>query len=178
MKVEIAELSEVGTRFERDLDDAGVRELLSSATLEMAPGEGFAKVRLDLFCLEKVVHLHGSLLGAYHVPCARCLGPARVELAEEQLSLSFLPKAAWVDEGEEIALEAEDLETYAHDGVVVDIGELLREHLVLALPIAPLCREDCEGLEAATSEPELEVEGSLSGWKAQLARLKEDTSKS
>ncbi|MDJ0497825.1 MAG: DUF177 domain-containing protein [Acidimicrobiia bacterium] len=45
----------------------------------------------------------------------------------------------------------DDEETdYVLDGDVFDFEPLVRDELMLDLPIAPLCRADCEGLVAAT----------------------------
>jgi uncharacterized protein len=39
---------------------------------------------------------------------------------------------------------------YVLDGDIYDFESLVRDELMLDLPIAPLCRPDCEGLVAAT----------------------------
>ena len=44
------------------------------------------------------------------------------------------------DDGEDAA------DGYALDGDLLDLEPALRDALVLALPLAPLCREDCPGL--------------------------------
>jgi uncharacterized protein len=41
---------------------------------------------------------------------------------------------------------AEDLDLFPFDGERVDLEPLFREQFVLAIPYAPLCREDCAGL--------------------------------
>jgi uncharacterized protein len=40
----------------------------------------------------------------------------------------------------------EDLDTFAFDGEKIDLEPVFREQFVLAVPFAPLCREDCKGL--------------------------------
>jgi uncharacterized protein len=47
-------------------------------------------------------------------------------------------------------VEGEEDADYALDGDVYDFESLARDELLLDLPIAPLCRPDCEGLVAAT----------------------------
>src|SRR5262249_59428827 len=39
-----------------------------------------------------------------------------------------------------------DEDGYALDGNLLDLEPVLRDALVLALPLAPLCRQDCPGL--------------------------------
>jgi len=43
-------------------------------------------------------------------------------------------------------LRAEDLEFSLYEGEEVDLGPLIREQVLLALPTRPLCRDDCRGL--------------------------------
>jgi uncharacterized protein len=50
------------------------------------------------------------------------------------------------DDGEGAEVGADDLDVFAFDGERVDLEPLFREELVLAVPYAPLCKEDCKGL--------------------------------
>ena len=43
-------------------------------------------------------------------------------------------------------VEEEDEETYPLHGEMLDLQPLVRDALLLELPLAPLCREDCKGL--------------------------------
>jgi uncharacterized protein len=48
------------------------------------------------------------------------------------------------EEGPEV--REEDLDVFPFDGEKIDLEPLFREQFVLAVPFAPLCREDCKGL--------------------------------
>src|SRR5205823_14521077 len=65
-----------------------------------------------------------------------------------KVRLTFMPPeempADDADEG--VELGEDDLDTFAFDGESVNLEPFLREQLVLAVPFAPLCREDCKGL--------------------------------
>jgi uncharacterized protein len=63
--------------------------------------------------------------------CRRCLGPTRGEIA--------------VDIHEIFEPDPVDGETFPLEGELVDLAPMLRESVALALPLAPLCREDCAG---------------------------------
>ncbi|HWN67736.1 MAG TPA: DUF177 domain-containing protein [Haliangium sp.] len=55
--------------------------------------------------------------------------------------------AAEVDEKELGAeLTDDDLDLYGYDGEEIDLTPLFRDQVVLAVPFAPLCSEDCKGL--------------------------------
>jgi uncharacterized protein len=82
--------------------------------------------------------------------CARCLEPLeqQVEVRSQEL-FGYSPEA-----GPDAA------DGYSLDGDLLDIEPALRDALVLALPLAPLCRDDCPGLcvdcgaQLATAGPE------------------------
>lgn len=68
--------------------------------------------------------------------CARCLEPltGTIDVRCREL-YSYSPGG-----------EDEEDEGYCLDGDLLDIEPALRDSLVPALPLAPLCREDCPGL--------------------------------
>jgi uncharacterized protein len=96
---------------------------------------------------ERTVHVRGALQARLRLECGRCLEPFQFPLAQE-LDLFYLPHKADQEEEEEDEVELKD-----HDMVVayyrderLDLGEMLREQLILNLPMKRLCREDCLGL--------------------------------
>jgi uncharacterized protein len=117
-----------------------------AATLEDG---GVAEV--ELYSDEENVHATGKVKGTVIVACSRCVNPAHVTF-DEPVHATFLPAHAMpaaldedsADEGVELA--ENDLDVYPFDGEAVDLEPLVREQFVLAVPFAPLCREDCLGL--------------------------------
>jgi uncharacterized protein len=59
--------------------------------------------------------------------------------------MRYLPESQSSGEGEREVAE-EDLDTSFYRDDQIDLNEVLREQFYLALPMKPLCREDCEGL--------------------------------
>jgi uncharacterized protein len=51
---------------------------------------------------------------------------------------------ATAEDGAEVA--EGDLDLFPFDGDKIDLEPLMREQFVLAIPYAPLCKEDCKGL--------------------------------
>lgn len=94
--------------------------------------------------VDERVHVRGTVKAEADVACFRCLEPVRTSL-----NISF--DDAFVDEEHEpseaeLALEAEDLDvSIAIDGKI-DLAEVAREQLLLALMDQVLCRDDCRGL--------------------------------
>ena len=68
----------------------------------------------------------------------------------ESLVVTYLPEGQVPGEdddeleGDEDAAEAED--TYAYEGETLEVEPMLRERLLLAIPYAPLCQDECLGL--------------------------------
>lgn len=74
----------------------------------------------------------GSVWAPFRAECRRCLA-AVYETARAEFRELFEPRAT---EGETWPLRHEE----------IDLEPLVREALLLELPLAPLCREDCRGL--------------------------------
>lgn len=78
------------------------------------------------------------------VECSRCVEPFEVPV-DVAFSLRYVPHVENAGEGEREIGEDELTTAYYREGLL-DLVDLLREQFVLALPMKPLCREDCRGL--------------------------------
>ena len=86
----------------------------------------------------------GRVRTELELPCSRCLEPFQLPV-DAAFDLRFLPAAAIaVDSEREVQEDDFEISYYRDDQV--DLNELLREQFYLALPMKPLCREDCQGL--------------------------------
>jgi uncharacterized protein len=89
-------------------------------------------VDLEFEALSEGVIVHGTISAPWSGECRRCLGPA-VGVAEAAVEEIYQVKP--------ITDEA-----FAFDGDAVDLGPMVRENLLVELPLAPVCRPDCAGL--------------------------------
>lgn len=89
------------------------------------------------------VSVSGGFEGAVPLTCSRCLEPFPFPVAPE-IAVRLLPKPTVREE--EVELSGDDLEVEFYDGDVLDLAALLRAETLLALPMKPLCREECRGL--------------------------------
>jgi uncharacterized protein len=106
----------------------------------VAPVEVTGELRKDA----QKVRLVGHVGSALELDCSRCLEPFIVPI-DMKFDVLFLPAGANTGEGEqEVAQEDLGVSFYKDD--TIDLGEVLREQFYLALPMKPLCREDCQGL--------------------------------
>ena len=105
-----------------------------------------AELALDLR-LESVmdgVLVSGAVTAPVSGECGRCLTPVRDTLVAPVQELFLYPEAS-ADH------DAED-ELPQLVGDLLDLTPVLRDVVVLALPLNPLCQEDCQGLCATCGE--------------------------
>src|SRR5262245_5919951 len=92
------------------------------------------------------IRITGSLETTLEANCSRCLEPARQEISRP-FDLFFRERDELMfDEDEEIELSEEDTSTAFFTGTQLAIGDILREQVLLALPMKVLCKSDCKGL--------------------------------
>jgi uncharacterized metal-binding protein YceD (DUF177 family) len=126
-----------------------MRDALGAPDPDPDAGEGHAE--LDLYADGTHAFAAGEFVGHLVVACSRCVGPVRLDL-QEKLRVTFMPPSeipaddadAASEDGPEVA--AEDLDLFPFDGEKIDVEPLLREQFVLAIPYAPVCKDDCKGL--------------------------------
>jgi uncharacterized protein len=115
---------------------------------EEDPGLEFADTRITgLVHLSKHGHdilVRGSLSGQMELACSRCLesfaAPAAIDF--DLLLVPGPPTATAADE----ELSLTDLDQDYYTGETVDLESLLREQIILMMPLKPLCDETCQGL--------------------------------
>jgi uncharacterized protein len=92
------------------------------------------------------VHVRGRLAASLDTECGRCLEPYALP-AEQELDLFYLPRADSrpQEQEEDVELGDRDVVVGYYDGDTLDLGEVMREQIVLALPLKPLCSEGCRG---------------------------------
>jgi uncharacterized protein len=106
--------------------------------LALVPAGADVSLDLRFEAVSEGVLVTGSAVAPLTGECARCLEPlaSTTEVGIQEL-YRYLP-----DPGED---EADDEERFL-DGDRLDLEPAFRDAVVLALPLSPLCREDCPGL--------------------------------
>ena len=92
------------------------------------------------------IRIVGSLTASLEVPCSRCLEAARIGI-NKPFDLFFRQRDEdMFDEDEEVELGEADTRTAFFTGTQLAIADILREQILLALPMKALCTVDCKGL--------------------------------
>ncbi|MGW3113566.1 YceD family protein [Streptomyces sp. NPDC001091] len=123
----------------RDLGIEGVVGVPEGAPLEL---------ELRLESVMGGVLVTGTARAQAKGECVRCLEPVGLELEADFQEMFSYPDAD--DRGRVIAEPGDDAEDdedrqYIEDGLI-DLEPLLRDAVVLALPMQPVCQDDCQGL--------------------------------
>jgi len=106
--------------------------------LVLVPAGADVALELRFEAVSEGVLVTGSAVAPLTGECARCLEPlaSSIEVSFQEL-YRYLP-----DPGE----DEDDGEERFLDGDHLDLEPAFRDAVVLALPLSPLCREDCPGL--------------------------------
>ncbi|HMH43404.1 MAG TPA: DUF177 domain-containing protein [Pyrinomonadaceae bacterium] len=139
MRIELEKLEESGGRFSRtyEIDQLAFDEY-ELRLIEVVSVEGRLRRKAE------EVELRGKLRTQISVACGRCLKSVELPI-DVEFSDRFTPAVSWKDE-EQHELNENDLNLAVFDGEAIELDDLVREEIVLALPGHVLCDEACKGL--------------------------------
>jgi uncharacterized protein len=140
------DLDAAGKDFRLPVRAAWIRGALEGT--EVGPGLADGEIALRLSKSGPDVVVRGTLRATLSVPCARCLEPATVQVDEELSALAVVQgsaRGAKTDE-ESLDVEPDGADTIGYDGDNLVLDQLLRDELLLAIPMIPLCSEACPGI--------------------------------
>src|SRR5262245_23686070 len=117
-----------------DLNPIDERVILS------APANVTGKVRLA----GNEVFVNGHIDARAQVECDRCLqlveSPVNADFALEYITGSEYESSAAAE------LTEAEMSLSVFDGKTIDVDEIVKEQILLAVPTRTLCREDCKGI--------------------------------
>ena len=99
-------------------------------------------IRLSHFRSGQDLFFGGSVQGTLSGQCVRCLESYSFPL-DRSFSVVLQPTPRL---GREIELRQDELSASFYHGEHIDVSALLHEQVMLALPNAPVCSEECRGL--------------------------------
>jgi uncharacterized protein len=142
--IETARIPPEGLDIEASLD-APLLHLEGDREIMLGPGGEF-RGRAELVEGE-TLHISGRFVSPFEVECGRCLDRFSRRV-DERLDLFFMPRRQGEDEEQEedVRLADRDLVVGYYEGGRLDLGDVLREQLLLSLPLKRVCREACQGL--------------------------------
>jgi len=91
------------------------------------------------------LRLTGRVVATLQVDCARCLKPVPVNV-DERFDLLYIPSVNRLEPDEETELAKDDLSIAFYRDDCLDLDDIVREQIELAIPMARLCTDQCRGL--------------------------------
>jgi uncharacterized protein len=153
MKILVDRLKDSPTPLAFDEEPAW-RAALEEAIPEVAAAlAGPIHVALRAHRMGQDVYLEGKVTGELALECGRCLARYRAPLSEP-FRLVLTPAGSRVPAEPEAAQAlarfglclGDELETGWFQGHEIELGGVIRELVALALPVQPVCKEECLGL--------------------------------
>jgi uncharacterized protein len=144
MKIKVDQIPDTGLQLDLTYDKDWLKRIQKGHREEDFDFTTPITAHLELNRSGKNVSIMGELAGELRPKCSRCLKSFKYNLVTNfQGSLTPLPQRF---ENEDIELSGEDMEFSFYQGGEIDLDEVISEQLVLAVPLNPLCQEECKGL--------------------------------
>lgn len=141
MILELAQLRQPETEFSRRYEPAAF-EGRSGDFRVIAP----VVLRFTAYKDKDRFRLVGTVSTVLELTCSRCVEPFPLPV-ESAFDVRYLPHSE--NAGEEREVEEDDLSDGFYRDERIELGQLMEEQFYLALPMKPLCRQDCNGLCAS-----------------------------
>jgi uncharacterized protein len=103
------------------------------------------EVSAELIAGTDEIHVKGRVQTAMETECDRCLDVTRIPV-DREFDLIYAPDPAVELGGEEIEIHEEDTEVGFYRGGGLELDDVLREQVLLAMPMQRVCRDECKGI--------------------------------
>lgn len=103
------------------------------------PKDDEVEVELLLEAVVEGVLVSGTVVAPLVGECSRCL-----DMIESEIDVRVMELFAYPDSATEASTDEDEIHRLVDD--LIDLEPVVRDALVLALPQAPLCTDDCPGL--------------------------------
>jgi uncharacterized protein len=173
--IPITDLDAGGREYTFPVRAAWIRGALEGCEVTAAGSDGVLDVRASKSGVDVVVH--GHLKADLRATCARCLAETTLHV-DSPITALLVPASdarAAAGAGDE-DLPGEQLDVLTYSGDQVHLDDVVRDELVLEIPMIPLCSEDCPGIPAPSAKGAEDAPG-IDPRLAPLLRLKRMTEK-
>ena len=129
-----------------DIDEQGLEVLFEGHERwgeHLPPHEKF-NVALHIVKRGNNILIRGDVEVVVHLQCSRCL--ANLDMILNNPIDNVLIPHSLISQQKTSELTEEELNLITYEGPELDIDDIVQEHLVLSLPVKPLCMPECAGL--------------------------------
>ena len=139
MRIELEKLDGKKGDFAHDYQPEELNPVDERVTL-IEPAAVTGKIRLA----GNEVFVNGHIETRVQVECDRCLKPVE-SLVNSDFQLEYISGSEY--ESSQVAeLTEAEMSVSVFDGQAIDVDEIVKEQILLAVPTRLLCREDCKGI--------------------------------
>lgn len=117
-----------------EIQDEGICRFLTPLSLEFSAVREYDHIRVD-----------GQVDLDVNLVCSRCLAGFDTHV-RSSFTIFYTKASAAVQLDEEVELGEKELVSAAYEGDEIDVSGEAAEHVLMELPLKPLCREECQGL--------------------------------
>lgn len=169
----VPDIDASGKDFRFAVSSAWLGGVLADAALRPAGDDGSLELHAQRQGADILVH--GRLRAHVVAECVRCLGDAPFDVDTTVASLFTARGPALRPEPDEAELTPEELEREFYTGNDIVLDSLVREQVILEIPMQPLCDAACEGIQVPehVRPPEPDAQSTDDAVDPRLAPLKE-----
>ncbi len=144
LRIDLAELlRHTGKHIDVDVDELPASD---EDITYLKPARG----RIGITNTGSLVLVRGRVKTVLKMECGRCLGEVHEDIEaeiEEQYTLSDMESSKFHDtQASLVADEENELPEGLMDGTIMDLNVVIRQAAILAMPIGPVCKQECRGL--------------------------------
>lgn len=92
----------------------------------------------------RTIRVRGAIQGRLEACCSRCLEPM-VQAFDNHFELYYYPMSL-IARSESVPIDREDTNIGFYEGDGLELADVVREQVMLWLPMRGLCAEDCKGI--------------------------------
>lgn len=155
--LEVHDIDETGKAYDFAVRRAWLAEIVGDMGLRVPAAVPEGRLTIEARRQGEDVVVLGRLSASMVTECARCLEDATISIDSEVGGLLTARGSALRAEPDEAELTPEEISRDFFTGDRIILDDMIREHLLLEVPIKPLCQDDCAGIPVpeAVSGPDL-----------------------
>jgi uncharacterized protein len=142
----VPDLEESGKHYRFAVPVRWVQSVLEGSGMraDLAAGDGSLEVRAGV--TGKDVLVTGKLRSRLLAECVRCLEDAGVDVDADLAILFSRGATKPKSEAAEVEVDPDEADREVFSGDDIALDDIVREHLILEVPMQPLCAADCAGI--------------------------------
>jgi uncharacterized protein len=92
----------------------------------------------------RTIRVRGKIQGRLEACCSRCLEPME-QVFDDSFDLYYYPMTL-IARNETVPIDRDDTDIGFYEGQGLELADVVREQVLLWLPMRGICREDCKGI--------------------------------